>query len=356
VEYYESIEDTKYKGYQNRLQMLLSQNDILNNMNENENKKNIHIEKENHLKNYGRKSKKLQERKKKIKQKVHYISRIKNLFEKESKIQNLMYTNLEDEKEAKLVLKEEITRQDDTFQARLLEKRKKQYSSGPKKEDKENILQNDINLSSIVTKMNEINLASSKSTDNLTNSGFVLIKKIAEENVEEQNGASNLPIINITSIDNYNGEISLENGKIDKIYEKVTLSDSLEHGASNGLININVNNLFNYEKNGSSFRILKVNENVNILIIFQILESKHFGPKQKQIFCEIKNTLDQFANEYNSNFFKYVFQLFAEKIQKLLEERYHKYEDISKLYHSQIKEIEYLLNEGLFFSYNFRFT
>jgi len=74
-----------------------------------------------------------------------------------------------------------------------------------------------------------------------------------------------------------------------------------------------------------------------------MIESKHIGPKQKQVFGDIKGTLDQFVNEFNFYFYEHVFQRFTEHIQKLMDEKYTKYIEISKNYHGQIKEMEFLL-------------
>jgi hypothetical protein len=79
------------------------------------------------------------------------------------------------------------------------------------------------------------------------------------------------------------------------------------------------------------------------------LDSKNIGPKQKQVFGEIKDTLTYFVNDFNFYFYEHVFQRFAEHIQKLMDEKYTKYIEISKNYHGQIKEMEFLMTGGNFF-------
>jgi hypothetical protein len=62
---------------------------------------------------------------------------------------------------------------------------------------------------------------------------------------------------------------------------------------------------------------------------------------------EIKESLEQFVNEFNFYFYEYVFQRFAEQIQRLMDEKYQKYVEISKNYQSQIKEMEFIVNGGI---------
>lgn len=78
-------------------------------------------------------------------------------------------------------------------------------------------------------------------------------------------------------------------------------------------------------------------------------ESKHIGPKQYKLFFEIKETLDHFANEFNFYFYEHVYQKFVEQIQKFTDEKFQKYLEITKVYHSQIKEMEFLINDSKLF-------
>jgi hypothetical protein len=75
-------------------------------------------------------------------------------------------------------------------------------------------------------------------------------------------------------------------------------------------------------------------------------DSKHIGPKHYKTFFEIKETLDNFVNDFNFYFYEHVYQKFVEHVQKLMDEKYQKYIEISKMYHGQIKEMEYLITEG----------
>jgi hypothetical protein len=276
IEYYESIEDLKYMDYQNRLQILLSQGDILNNMNEHSKKKGVSSNSQN---NNANKLKKELE-KKQIKLKVNYIKQITNLKEGTNKVQNLIENisnnDESNKKEANNVIKDEITRQIDNFQARLLEKRKKQALSVFDSNDK---IENFDKEKKLNTVMSGANLMSSKSYDKLSNGGLVLNKEILEEYREEENGGlknskTDTEIEKTEKTDKYkcneeNIEIILETSfdkeKIDEIDEMFSPFANLENGASNGGTDISNSNFSNSEKlkkNESMISTFKVNETV----------------------------------------------------------------------------------------------
>ena len=70
------------------------------------------------------------------------------------------------------------------------------------------------------------------------------------------------------------------------------------------------------------------------------------GPKHYQTFFEIKETLDNFVNDFNFYFYEHVFSRFVEHSLKLVDEKYLKFIEITKIYHGQIKEMEFLITEG----------
>jgi hypothetical protein len=127
IEWYESIEDSKYKDYQNRLNILLSQPDILkcmNGYNLRKGDKNLDSE------DYAQKLRKEQE-KNQIKMKVNYITQISNFNKNTDQVLKIIETfdkDSEKKDEVENNLNEEIHKQQDIFKARLEEKRKKQSS------------------------------------------------------------------------------------------------------------------------------------------------------------------------------------------------------------------------------------
>jgi len=86
--------------------------------------------------------------------------------------------------------------------------------------------------------------------------------------------------------------------------------------------------------------------NINEKYIESFQDSKVLGPKHKQMFNEIKETIESFICEFNQYFYEHLFQKFIEQIQKITDEKYQKYIEISKNYHSQIKEMEFLINSS----------
>jgi hypothetical protein len=127
IEWYESIEDSKYKDYQNRLNILLSQPDILKCMNEYYLRKG---EKDLDSEDYAQKLRKEQE-KNQIKMKVNYITQISNFNKNTDQVLKIIETydkDSEKKEEVENNLNEEIHKQQDSFKARLEEKRKKQSS------------------------------------------------------------------------------------------------------------------------------------------------------------------------------------------------------------------------------------
>jgi hypothetical protein len=88
----------------------------------------------------------------------------------------------------------------------------------------------------------------------------------------------------------------------------------------------------------------KNNKNITTTMFkLENFDSKHIGPKHKQAFAEIKSQLDMFVGEFNFYFYEHVFQRFTEHVQRLMDEKYTKYIEISKNYHGQIKEMEFLM-------------
>jgi hypothetical protein len=69
------------------------------------------------------------------------------------------------------------------------------------------------------------------------------------------------------------------------------------------------------------------------------------------MFGEIKETLEQFVDEFNFFFYEHVYKRFTEHIQKLMDEKYIKYTEISRNYQGQIKEMEFLITGGNIFKY-----
>lgn len=68
--------------------------------------------------------------------------------------------------------------------------------------------------------------------------------------------------------------------------------------------------------------------------------NRNIGPKQERGFLDIKQTLDNYVNEFNSVFYKEVFKKYVKKSKQMMEDKFNKYIEIAKMYTKQIKEIQ----------------
>lgn len=66
--------------------------------------------------------------------------------------------------------------------------------------------------------------------------------------------------------------------------------------------------------------------------------------KFQNIFVAIDEKINGYINNFNAYFYKEIFESFFFQLKKLIDEKYEQYIKISQLYHSQIKEKEFLLN------------
>lgn len=169
IEWYESVEDPKYKDYQNRLNILLSQPEILKSMNE---IKKLG-DKDYNSEEFALKLKK-EHRKNQIKIKVNYISQMSS-FSKNSDqvikiIENYDKESVKIEK-VENCLNQEINKQQDNFKIRLEEKRKKQSSINLTKVMNEPVETKHKKRGSLFLDTSYINKKSNKSSLNVI-SGF----------------------------------------------------------------------------------------------------------------------------------------------------------------------------------------
>lgn len=77
--------------------------------------------------------------------------------------------------------------------------------------------------------------------------------------------------------------------------------------------------------------------------------------KQKVLFDDIKVNMDCFLNNFNSYFYEKIFHNVVGEIEKILEEKHEKKLEITKGYSNQIKEMEFLMTSGMYFSNFFRY-
>jgi hypothetical protein len=66
--------------------------------------------------------------------------------------------------------------------------------------------------------------------------------------------------------------------------------------------------------------------------------------KYHNVCNKIEERINSYISEFNSLFYKEIFQTFFTDLKKLIDEKYDKYIEITVNYHSQIKENEFLLD------------
>jgi len=128
IEYYESNDDQKYKGYQMRLCVLLSKPEII---------KQMKIEKEKNLKQEKKPEieendtnidyKKDQERKQ-LKMKVNYISQLSNMANQDNQVKNILDEMSKPVETKEVLFNKELNQQENSFKQRLEEKKTKKAS------------------------------------------------------------------------------------------------------------------------------------------------------------------------------------------------------------------------------------
>ena len=67
--------------------------------------------------------------------------------------------------------------------------------------------------------------------------------------------------------------------------------------------------------------------------------------KFQNSYLKINNKINQYIQDFNTFFYKDIFENFFLKLKRLVDEKYNKYIEISTTYHSQIKEFEYLCED-----------
>ena len=72
---------------------------------------------------------------------------------------------------------------------------------------------------------------------------------------------------------------------------------------------------------------------------------ENIPPKFQNTYLRINNKINQYIDDFNTFFYKDIFENFFLKLKRLVDEKYKKYIEISSLYHSQIKEFEFLCED-----------
>ena len=91
---------------------------------------------------------------------------------------------------------------------------------------------------------------------------------------------------------------------------------------------------------------LNININARTSQLFEAIDSNgNIGPKQQKGFLEIKELLDNYVNNFNTFFYNELFSRFAKQTKALMDEKFNKYIEITKMYQNQIQDIKSQMNE-----------
>ena len=91
---------------------------------------------------------------------------------------------------------------------------------------------------------------------------------------------------------------------------------------------------------------LNININARTSQLFAAIDSNgNIGPRQQKGFLEIKELLDTYVDKFNAFFYNELFSRFAKQTKQLMDEKFNKYIEITKMYQNQIQDIKSQMNE-----------
>ena len=318
------------------MDILLSDPEILKKMVEITKKEKEEKNRNNNLNNnsINSSSKKTSSIKEKVsfKQTLHQI-KLQTDNIKEEDISNKVNNILNQEqpiKSMKNILNDELNKQD-KWKLRFAQKKK--------------LLSKKINI----TNEGEINIVKSKSGDinNFINSNINDFQKnisIEEENKNEEIIKQQNEIIenknenNMKEIDEINTnkkEVQIESKKekVDDV-KKIEADENIKNTINEKLKHLD--NLINENPENED----EINKEETIQFSLE-----NIPPKFQNTYLRINNKINQYIDDFNTFFYKDIFENFFLKLKRLVDEKYNKYIEISTTYHSQIKEFEYLCED-----------
>ncbi len=239
--------------------------------------------------------------------KVDYIKNINQITNNHAQVEKLI-NNIEKAKDIKSIVNNDINKQEQTFKTRLEEKRKK------------------IQLStSDITEQVQV-IKNKRTQEGAGHKSFILENKNELINDDQNEG-------NVDENQNFLNDLDTSFDKMDLNMNNMDLKNKIEEIDDNfgsHVVNNNMNMNVNQSVGGdSNYKQIKIKT-----------------PKSKQIFSDIKTNIDHFLSEFNFYFYEDIFQRVVEEIERILEEKHKKTLEISKNYHNQIKEMEFLQTSG----------
>ena len=297
IEYYEEREDSRFRDYQNRMDKMLTDPEILKKMN------SLKKEGESVSRHtvYGSD---IQRAKTQMKMKLEYNSK---LFESsvEKQVGGLKdkFHN-KNKKSVTLLINEEMEKQNETWKLKLNQKKSLRSKSNITSPLREKEIKRIKTLTPMIREEERFGV-DFKEDDELNIGNFVENENKKEKKEEKEEKEEE-------------GKIETDEDFAKVLDEKLKMLD--------GLINLD-----EVKSEGANHSEGKLNE---IALKYQNT-------------CEaVENKLNKYVNDFNEFFYKEIFQNFFLQLKKLIDEKYEKYIEISVNYHSQIKENEFLLDSS----------
>lgn len=286
---------------------------------------------------------------------VEYKDSKNNQESNEKKVKNIVNDIKDNSKIGEFILND-IKKQGESFKERLLQRRKKNnLESKPNSNDKNKDNDKDKEQEKINEKLE--NNEHDNKIIYIDKKDSAIVKKLFE-NEETNNKIQNSSEVNdLNNINNteFSSNLNNENEKNTNGSKIIRIMDSLE-------FDNNVNNFDEANTNEENIDNNKIaSDNKKIVNNFSEINCKNNDSddkeKDKQVIFEMKNkkfaqildiisvNLEQNPKEFRENFFSNVIHRLLENIERINFEKINKYTDICRIYNSQIKEMEFLINE-----------
>ena len=308
IEYYEHQQDQKCADFQNRLKQFITRPEVMKHLHK---KKQTEIFVPTVVEPEVNKPIKNNED---LKIKFHFYSQIENLEsnikKNEMEVKRIIdIQNTEhDQQKATDLINDEINKQHNAFHERL-------------KQIKQNKNKKTLPLMLAVNNDN-IPIQTDKEEP----------LSLPDEQIEHEHE-------NIDEHDNTNKQIENENNITD---EQNKIIDNNEHNDNDNSSLSSIDDSFDNENTDH----LNININARTSQLFEAIDSNgNIGPKQQKGFLEIKELLDNYVNNFNTFFYNELFSRFAKQTKTLMDEKFNKYIEITKMYQNQIQDIKSQMNE-----------
>ena len=335
IEYYESLEDPRFADYQNRMEMLLSDPDILKAMNEHKKQQQQQQDNSNVNTNAS-----ILKTKSNLKIKLDYN---KHLIDDntQKEVTGLLKLKEDNEnttaKNVQSMINDELTKQNDKWKEKL--KKKKHINKcrsnigSPKREMKfENIAPSNQNKESNTNNNNndiQSDIKPNNDLDkNVNNNEIIKTDKKIDINEpmhvqkeEHKKQVQNEENENEHKIETDEDFRNILKEKLNELDLALLVTSSLTE---------------NKEDNDSTPN--------NNAVMNSLLNLNEVPIKYHNVCNRIEERINSYISEFNSLFYKEIFQSFFTDLKKLIDEKYDKYIEITVNYHSQIKENEFLLD------------